>query len=102
MNTSLKKLIIGIVAVVLIVFSVWKLERERAGLEISSLDVGTTPATLYQLPNRTGPIVIVAHGFAGSHQILQAYFCRWLGRDTGCLRLTSRVTAATRSRCRAM
>ncbi|MCF8510627.1 MAG: alpha/beta fold hydrolase [Rhodobacteraceae bacterium] len=73
MNRSRKHLVIGIVAVVLIVFSVWKLERARAGLEISSFDVGTTPVTLYQLPNQTGPVVIVAHGFAGSRQIMQAY-----------------------------
>ncbi len=51
----------------------WQLERERAGLEISSFDVGATPVTLYQLPNQTGPVVVVAHGFAGSRQMMQAY-----------------------------
>ncbi len=73
MNISRKHLVIGVVAVFLIVLSVWKLERERAGLDISSFDVGTTPVTLYQLPNQTGPVFVVAHRFAGSHQIMQAY-----------------------------
>ena len=73
MNISRKQVIIALVAIALIVLSVVKLERPRAGLEISSFDAGTTPVTLYQQPNQTGPIVVVAHGFAGSRQIMQAY-----------------------------
>ena len=73
MNISRKQVVTGIVAFALIVFSVWMLERERAGLEITSFDAGTTPVTLYQLPSQTGPVVVVAHGFAGSRQIMQAY-----------------------------
>lgn len=45
----------------------------RSEIEISSFDVETNPVTLYQLPGQTGPIVVVAHGFAGSGQIMQAY-----------------------------
>lgn len=62
-----------IVAIALIIVSVWKLETARAGLEISDFKVGSTPVTLYQLPDQTGPIIVVAHGFAGSRQIMQAY-----------------------------
>jgi pimeloyl-ACP methyl ester carboxylesterase len=40
---------------------------------ISDLAVGTTPATLYQQPGSDGPLVVVAHGFAGSRQLMQAY-----------------------------
>jgi predicted alpha/beta-fold hydrolase len=68
-----KQMVIGLAALVLIVQSVVMLERDRAGLRISSLSAGTTPITLHQLPDSTGPIVIVAHGFAGSRQIMQAY-----------------------------
>lgn len=68
-----KHLLVASFAIALALFSVWKLETARAGLEISSFDLGTTPATLYQLPNQTGPIVVVAHGFAGSRQIMQAF-----------------------------
>jgi pimeloyl-ACP methyl ester carboxylesterase len=49
------------------------LEKGRSGLEISGLNVGTTPATLYQKPGSDGPLVVVAHGFAGSRQLMQAY-----------------------------
>ena len=65
--------VITVIAIALIVVSVFKLESARSGLEISSFDTGTTPVTLYQFPNQTGPIVVVAHGFAGSRQIMQAY-----------------------------
>lgn len=72
-----KPLILGIIALILIVLSVFMLERARAGLEISSFNVGTTPVTLYQAPGQTsGPVVVVAHGFAGSRQIMQAYSLR--------------------------
>lgn len=37
------------------------------------VEVGTTPATLYRGPEGAGPVVVVAHGFAGSRQIMQAY-----------------------------
>jgi len=68
-----KYLVMGAVAVLLIMASLFMLERERAGLTISSFDIGTTPVTLYQRPGQTGPVVVVAHGFAGSRQIMQAY-----------------------------
>ncbi|SDU14130.1 alpha/beta fold hydrolase [Stappia sp. ES.058] len=63
----------GLVAALAIVVSVLNLERDRTGLSISSRSVGTTPATLYRLPGGQGPLVIVAHGFAGSRQLMQAY-----------------------------
>jgi alpha-beta hydrolase superfamily lysophospholipase len=56
-----------------IIFSALMLERDRLGIVISKLSVGTTPAMLYKLPDSTGPIVIVAHGLAGSIQLMQAY-----------------------------
>ena len=49
------------------------LERDRLGVVISKLPIGTTPAMLYHLPDSIGPVVIVAHGFAGSIQLMQAY-----------------------------
>lgn len=76
MALSSKKIIVGIVAIVLICIAVFALERERAGLVISDLEVGGTPATLYQMPDSNGPVVVVAHGFAGSRQMMQAYSLR--------------------------
>ena len=68
-----RDLALGLVAVVVIALSVWMLERGRAGLDITDMTVGTTPATLYQQPGQVGPLVVVAHGFAGSRQLMRAY-----------------------------
>ena len=55
-------------------FGVWHLENQRRGLAITPLMVGTTPATIYKRSGFTeGPAVVIAHGFAGSRQIMEAY-----------------------------
>ncbi len=53
--------------------SVWQLEKARSGVEITALFVGQTPVTRYALPDADGPVVVIAHGFAGSRQMMQAY-----------------------------
>ncbi|WMS41984.1 alpha/beta fold hydrolase [Acuticoccus sp. MNP-M23] len=65
--------LLAIVALAAIILSVVKLEEGRAGVQISELAIGTTPATLYRKGTTDGPLVIVAHGFAGSRQLMQAY-----------------------------
>ncbi len=76
MTQRAKRLALGIAATLLIVLTLFMLERARAGLEITGFDVGSTPVTLYQAPGQDGPVVVVAHGFAGSRQIMQAYSLR--------------------------
>ena len=73
MSQFFKHIVLGLLATLLIVSSVVMLELSRAGLEITDLQVGQTPVTLYALPGQTGPVVVVAHGFAGSRQIMQGY-----------------------------
>lgn len=58
-------LILGLLAVI-------QLERARIGVERVVLAAGTTPATLYQSADE-GPLVVVAHGFAGSRQLMEAF-----------------------------
>jgi pimeloyl-ACP methyl ester carboxylesterase len=72
-NPVILRLGAACLAAVLILLSTLRLEQDRAGLAISDFDLGATPVTQYQLPDATGPIVIVAHGFAGSRQIMQSY-----------------------------
>ncbi len=50
------------------------LERGRGGVVATPLAVGSTPATVWRLPD-TGPspVVIVAHGFAGSRQLMDSF-----------------------------
>ena len=73
MNPVILRFGAALLAAVLIVVSILRLEQDRAGLAIVDFDLGATPVTQYQLPDATGPIVIVAHGFAGSRQIMQSY-----------------------------
>ena len=61
-----------VLPLLLAALALWQLERPRAGLQIETLRIGTTPATLYSAAAE-GPLVVVAHGFAGSRQIMQAY-----------------------------
>ncbi|SLN49711.1 alpha/beta hydrolase [Roseisalinus antarcticus] len=68
-----RRILVALVAAILVAASVTMLERARAGLEITALQAGETPATLYRLPGVEGPLVVVAHGFAGSRQLMQAY-----------------------------
>ncbi|GLS88777.1 alpha/beta hydrolase [Cypionkella aquatica] len=63
---------VGIMALLLCFAALFQLERARAGLQISDLRIGTTPVTLYQRAP-SGPVIVVAHGFAGSRQIMQSY-----------------------------
>ena len=72
----LRHLATALFALGLIVLSVWMLERDRAGLRIERFALGNTPVTLYERPGVAGPAVVVAHGFAGSRQIMQGYALR--------------------------
>ncbi|MGG7645820.1 alpha/beta fold hydrolase [Rhodovulum sp. YNF3179] len=63
----------GMVALVLIVVSLWVLERARSGVEISATRVGETPVTVLARPGADGPAVVIAHGFAGSSPMMQGY-----------------------------
>ncbi|TCP40599.1 dienelactone hydrolase family protein [Rhodovulum marinum] len=66
--------IVAILALAAIVVSIWQLESERAGILIEPVPgTGTTPTTVYRLPDAgPAPVVIVSHGFAGSRPLMQA------------------------------
>ncbi|MCF7699718.1 alpha/beta hydrolase [Loktanella sp. M215] len=64
---------VTLVALIAIVVSLFVLHDARRGLEMTSLTVGETPVTRYALPGADGPVVVVAHGFAGSRQMMQGY-----------------------------
>ena len=63
-----------ILALAAVALSVWQLERVRSGILITALQVGSTPATVYRLPD-TGPapVAVIAHGFAGSRQMMEGF-----------------------------
>ena len=49
------------------------LETARKDIGINRFQVGQTPVVNYANPEADGPTVIVAHGFAGSEQMMQGY-----------------------------
>jgi dienelactone hydrolase len=67
------KVAVFVLALAAALLSVWQLERARAGTTITPVAVGTTPATLYRMGDDPAPLVVVAHGFAGSTQLMQAF-----------------------------
>jgi pimeloyl-ACP methyl ester carboxylesterase len=70
---SLGTALLAVSAAVLIVISLLTLERARSGLEMTDIRIGTTPATLIAKRGQPGPLVVIAHGFAGSRPMMQAY-----------------------------
>ncbi|MBC7738404.1 MAG: alpha/beta fold hydrolase [Candidatus Saccharibacteria bacterium] len=57
----------------MIVVSLLGLEYARTGVQITQSYVGQTPVTEYAMAGADGPVVVVAHGFAGSQQMMQGY-----------------------------
>jgi pimeloyl-ACP methyl ester carboxylesterase len=73
MTRALRNWGVAILAAIVVAISVIMLERERSGVQISDFMIGTTPATLYRMADSKGPMIIVAHGFAGSRQLMNTY-----------------------------
>src|SRR6056297_3923937 len=67
-----RDLIVGLAALLLAAWSVWVLEGARQGVVIEDLRLGETPVTRMS-DGSGGPPVVIAHGFAGSRQMMQAY-----------------------------
>jgi pimeloyl-ACP methyl ester carboxylesterase len=65
--------LLAVVAAVVACLALWQLEGQRRGVEIESFTVSDTPVTRVAMPGADGPVVVVAHGFAGSRQMMQAY-----------------------------
>ena len=66
--------VVALVALMLIAIGVWQLEAQRSGLTVETTSVGTTPVTIYAPHDAEPlPLVVVAHGFAGSRPLMEAY-----------------------------
>ncbi|MEM9147366.1 MAG: alpha/beta fold hydrolase [Pseudomonadota bacterium] len=64
----------AVLASVAILAALWRLEGGKADLAISELVIGTSPATLYTpAAGPSGPAVVIAHGFAGSRQLMEPF-----------------------------
>ena len=73
-SLKLSSPVIAIVAVCAIALALLQLQRSDDGLSITKSTVGTTPITIFR--PQTGmvlPTVVIAHGFAGSQQLMQPF-----------------------------
>lgn len=67
--------LIGLSGAVLLLWALLGLERASSGLEVRALSVGETPATLFRSHSAPddAPTVLIAHGFAGSQQLMRPF-----------------------------
>jgi alpha-beta hydrolase superfamily lysophospholipase len=85
---SLARPVCALAAVAAIAFALWQLHAAAAGVKTQSLRFGDTPARVYRPappgdaasdPATTAPaappspVVVIAHGFAGSQRLMQGY-----------------------------
>lgn len=67
------RLFAGFLALIIAAVSLVQMESARQGLDIEQLELAGTPATLYRSADaEADPLVLVAHGFAGSRQMMSA------------------------------
>lgn len=65
---------LGLLAIVIALVSLWHIDRAGGDVRVTAVTVAGSPATVYRsaaLP-ADAPLVVVAHGFAGSRQMMQA------------------------------
>jgi hypothetical protein len=73
-NNLLSVALLAIVAVMAIGVSLWNLHAASKSVSIVAIQIGETPATIYRAnPHAPAPVVIIAHGFAGSQQLMQSF-----------------------------
>jgi pimeloyl-ACP methyl ester carboxylesterase len=74
MAKTIARLIVGLCALAAIATGLWQLHSAADGLRISRTFVGKTPVTVYRpASDAPAPVVVIAHGFAGSQQLMQPY-----------------------------
>lgn len=74
MSRILLRAALGAVALAAIALSLWRLDDTRDGIAVTAMKVGAIPATVFA-PRTEGaaPAVVIAHGFAGSQQMMQQF-----------------------------
>lgn len=66
--------LIAILALVLVAAGLWPLLTATHGQNVQSFAVDATPITVYRSADAApGPVVVIAHGFAGSQQLMQPF-----------------------------
>jgi len=68
---SMMRVAVAVLALAAILVGLWRLEGAEAGLTVTAGRIGVIPVTTF-VPAAAGPapVVVVAHGFAGSQQLM--------------------------------
>ncbi|MCW6512699.1 alpha/beta hydrolase [Lichenifustis flavocetrariae] len=62
------------VALIGIGLALFNLHAASVGIDVTAVDIGTIPATIFRPADPTRPpVVVIAHGFAGSQQLMQSF-----------------------------
>lgn len=65
------RLVVAVLAAAAILVGLWQLEAAKAGLAVTPGRVGVIPVTVFaRSATEPAPVVVVAHGFAGSQQLM--------------------------------
>ncbi len=63
-----------LIALAAIAFALAKLTGATHGLSVTTLDIAGTPATIFRPQDgKPAPVVVIAHGFAGSRELMQPF-----------------------------
>ncbi|RJF77883.1 alpha/beta hydrolase [Rhodopseudomonas palustris] len=68
------RIVVALLAVIAVALALWQLQRGKGDLIVAHATVGDTPLTVFRAPTTTrAPVVVIAHGFAGSQQLMQPF-----------------------------
>jgi pimeloyl-ACP methyl ester carboxylesterase len=68
------KLGVGLIAAIAILIGLFQLREASEGLIVTRTTVGETPVTIFRpRSDAPAPVVVIAHGFAGSQQLMQPF-----------------------------
>lgn len=66
--------VVALAAILAISVALWRLRSASDGVEITRGEVGATPVTVFRPKvGPAAPVVVIAHGFAGSQQLMQPF-----------------------------
>jgi pimeloyl-ACP methyl ester carboxylesterase len=67
-------LLVGFLAVIAIAIALYQLHHGADGLRVQRTVVGATPVTIFRPgTDAPAPVIVIAHGFAGSQQLMQPF-----------------------------
>jgi pimeloyl-ACP methyl ester carboxylesterase len=68
------RVICAVIGVVAVAIAVLRLDAAGSGVEVTDVDVEGTPVRIFRPAGAgVGPVVLIAHGFAGSQQLMQSF-----------------------------